>query len=468
MPMVSSFVAGGVTNDTSGTADFQARCDKFETLLKEVGNFIFKEYVPLVLTLGRLYPEYDNVNNSGLAGLAAGACKGYGAGVGNFLSWGAFPSAATGVGATLAIKGAYKLGSSPIVTFNSGKADSGTATTFVQTSLVEHIAHSRYAAYAETGGYNSDTAAAYPGNVSRTKPKRNATVAENKYSWLKAPRLVISGTTYAMEVGPFARLVTNNLYPVDGTGIAAKLDLTGLGMADYMDYVKTAAGNTGLDPAMVDPDIAVALVRASLAEVWIGTTHADAAWLAGKTHQDIVDAYTNTDAVIMGTVTDWIYGLKGGLSTMDRLRGRALEALFIVQLMIGGYSKTTGWPSHGGWIGQLRGATGATYNPKAVPTTPASGFGVSEAPRGGLAHFISIDKGKITKYQCVVPTTWNASPKDSSGNRGAMEQAMIDLPFDDAGAVLKKQDGTTQNVAGGVEALRVAQSFDPCIACAIH
>jgi hydrogenase large subunit len=92
-------------------------------------------------------------------------------------------------------------------------------------------------------------------------------------------------------------------------------------------------------------------------------------------------------------------------------------------------------------------------------------------------HQAKITGGKIVGYQCIVPTTWNGSPKDAAGNRGAMEACMVGIdtgdkvPFSDAGAVFTKQNGSASaagSVQGGVEVMRIAQSFDPCIACAIH
>jgi len=152
--------------------------------------------------------------------------------------------------------------------------------------------------------------------------------------------------------------------------------------------------------------------------------------------------------------------------------------LLLVQLLLGAFDKGTqrfgavgtvdgdaGIPTTG-WIGAAAAvANGASYNQKAAPVNPRSGYGATEAPRGSLSHHVSIDKGRIAAYQCVVPTTWNASPKDALGSlratgdfngRGAMEQAMINAPH--AGVA----------PGPGVEAMRIAQSFDPCIACAVH
>ncbi|MDH5297495.1 MAG: nickel-dependent hydrogenase large subunit [Desulfobulbaceae bacterium] len=87
---------------------------------------------------------------------------------------------------------------------------------------------------------------------------------------------------------------------------------------------------------------------------------------------------------------------------------------------------------------------------------PASGegYGATDASRGALLHYLRIEKHKIARYECVVPTTWNASPKDDLGNPGAMESALI---------------GTKVKIAEEqIEALRIVHSFDPCIACSVH
>jgi hydrogenase large subunit len=83
-----------------------------------------------------------------------------------------------------------------------------------------------------------------------------------------------------------------------------------------------------------------------------------------------------------------------------------------------------------------------------------SGMGLWCAARGALGHWIEIKGGRIARYQAVVPTTWNASPKDDKGRPGPIEQAMI---------------GTTVEDADNPFALaRIVRSFDPCIACAVH
>ena len=86
--------------------------------------------------------------------------------------------------------------------------------------------------------------------------------------------------------------------------------------------------------------------------------------------------------------------------------------------------------------------------------TDVKGVGFGEAPRGALGHWVHIRDTKIENYQCVVPTTWNASPRDSAGNIGAYEAALLGTPM--------------ANAEQPLEILRTIHSFDPCLACSTH
>ena len=88
-----------------------------------------------------------------------------------------------------------------------------------------------------------------------------------------------------------------------------------------------------------------------------------------------------------------------------------------------------------------------------IPKT-ASGYGLTEAPRGALGHWLSIDNHLIKNYQCVVPTTWNCSPRDDKGQPGPVEYAL-------AGTIIEDPEQP-------IEVGRIVRSFDPCIACAVH
>jgi len=95
-----------------------------------------------------------------------------------------------------------------------------------------------------------------------------------------------------------------------------------------------------------------------------------------------------------------------------------------------------------------------TFNPPVFPKGTIEGVGTHEAPRGTLSHWVVIKDGKIDNYQAVVPTTWNASPRDEKGNPGPYEASLLHNPIADPERPL--------------EVLRTVHSFDPCMACACH
>lgn len=103
--------------------------------------------------------------------------------------------------------------------------------------------------------------------------------------------------------------------------------------------------------------------------------------------------------------------------------------------------------------GDTRMFNDSKWNPETWPKE-AKGVGLSEAPRGALAHWIVIKDKKIDNYQLVVPSTWNASPRDTQGQMSAYEAALIGTPI--------------SNPEQPLEVLRTIHSFDPCLACAVH
>lgn len=96
----------------------------------------------------------------------------------------------------------------------------------------------------------------------------------------------------------------------------------------------------------------------------------------------------------------------------------------------------------------------AIYNPPVFPKGEIEGVGFHEAPRGTLSHWVVVENGAIKNYQAVVPTTWNASPRDVKGVPGPYESSLLGNPIADAQHPL--------------EVLRTIHSFDPCMACAVH
>jgi hydrogenase large subunit len=136
-------------------------------------------------------------------------------------------------------------------------------------------------------------------------------------------------------------------------------------------------------------------------------------------------------------------------STLGRTAARGLECRLAVHWLMAEYERL---------VANLRDGITATadtsrWDPASWPAS-AKGFGFTEAPRGSLGHWVHIKDGKIANYQAVVPSTWNASPKDGNGQHGAYEAALLGTPMADP-----KQP---------VEILRTIHSFDPCLACASH
>ena len=103
--------------------------------------------------------------------------------------------------------------------------------------------------------------------------------------------------------------------------------------------------------------------------------------------------------------------------------------------------------------GDLTTANVERWDPDTWPSS-VKGVGFTEAPRGALGHWLKIEDTKIANYQCVVPTTWNGSPRDEQGNIGAFEAALMNTKV--------------ERPEEPVEILRTLHSFDPCLACSTH
>jgi Ni,Fe-hydrogenase I large subunit len=136
-------------------------------------------------------------------------------------------------------------------------------------------------------------------------------------------------------------------------------------------------------------------------------------------------------------------------STLGRTAARGIDCLLVAQQtpkwldeLIGNISK-----------GDYRIHNNESWDPATWPAE-AKGYGFHEAPRGALGHWIKIKDQKILNYQAVVPSTWNASPRDAKGQRGPYEAALVGTPVADVNKPL--------------EILRTIHSFDPCLACAVH
>ncbi|HRC85257.1 MAG TPA: nickel-dependent hydrogenase large subunit, partial [Thermoanaerobaculia bacterium] len=153
--------------------------------------------------------------------------------------------------------------------------------------------------------------------------------------------------------------------------------------------------------------------------------------------------------LVNGTLNQLGVGPAALFSTLGRVAARGIETVVLAEKL-------------DGWLDELadnmgRGELAIHDNSKWDPSTwpkDATGAGFHEAPRGALGHWVHIKDGVIANYQCVVPSTWNAGPRDASGQRGPYEEALVGNPVADP--------------AQPLELLRTLHSFDPCLACGVH
>jgi len=132
-------------------------------------------------------------------------------------------------------------------------------------------------------------------------------------------------------------------------------------------------------------------------------------------------------------------------STLGRILARAVRASMLADLALKHWSLL---------VDNIGRGDLAIINPPEFPLGEQRGFGFHEAPRGALSHWIVIQDGRIKNYQCVVPSTWNAGPRDDRGREGPYEASLVGNPIAEPERPL--------------EVLRTVHSFDPCIACAVH
>jgi hydrogenase large subunit len=163
--------------------------------------------------------------------------------------------------------------------------------------------------------------------------------------------------------------------------------------------------------------------------------------------------YASGQSEIKEAVTEALAALKAGpevlFSTLGRTAARAIESKLAARWGLEFFDQL---------LANIKAGDTRTFNkerwePSTWPSE-ARGVGCSEAPRGALAHWLVIKDKKIENYQLVVPSTWNASPRDGKGQRSAYEASLIGTPVHDPQQPL--------------EIIRTIHSFDPCLACAVH
>lgn len=154
-------------------------------------------------------------------------------------------------------------------------------------------------------------------------------------------------------------------------------------------------------------------------------------------------AYKQKDPATHAVVDNFLTTTGRTLNDLNSCMGRHIARYLELQIVV---------KKCGEWIAALN-PNEPTAHKFDIPKN-AQGEGLVEAPRGALGHWIEIKNHKISRYECIVPTTWNCSPKDDADTFGPMEYAL-------KGTVVADADNP-------IEAARVIRSFDPCLACAVH
>jgi len=331
---------------TSSTAVNAVGLQKVASIIEQIREFVAQVYVPDTLAIASFYKDWFK--------------KGYGEGVGNFMTYGDFATAGTQDPATFLVPRGAILGRDLSHIQEVDLKAEGDIQEFVSHSWYDYEGGKDVGLHP----FQGETKLNYTG----PQPPYANLDTQASYSWIKSPRW----KGHAMETGPLARVL--------------------------MLYAHKHAPT-------------VELVQQSLQQLNLP-----------------VEAL---------------------FSTMGRTAARALEAKLLSDAM----------PQ---WFGSLMSNIHAgdvrTFNEKQWQPSSwpkhAQGVGFMEAPRGSLAHWIVIDDAKITNYQAVVPTTWNAGPRDAAGIEGPYEAALKGHLIHDP-----KQP---------LEILRTVHSFDPCLACAVH
>ncbi len=344
-PHLQTYLVGGMAavvdpNEPGATVN-----DERITLLTELAGkaqaFVEQVYIPDVLAIAGFYKDWF----------------GRGEGLGNFMSYGDYPSG------TLKNTADYFLPRGFILNHDLSKVHP-----IDPLKVTEAVAHSYYnysdGNEAVKHPWNGETNPNYTGPT----PPFELLNVEQKYSWLKSPRY----DGQPVEVGPLSRMLV----------------AYASGHAEVKALVDGALAKLGAPPAAL-------------------------------------------------------------FSTLGRVAARALESQLLSRRLVGWVNQL----SDNMGRGNLKIHNGDMWDPATWPKT-AQGFGFHEAPRGSLGHWIEIEDRKIKNYQAVVPTTWNAGPRDGKGQRGAYEMSLMKTPIADPDKPL--------------EILRTIHSFDPCLACAVH
>jgi len=339
-PNIQNLAVGGVANainlDNMTTINMDVLYG-IKDLFEEVRTFVDQVYLPDVIAIGAMYPEW----------------LGYGAGVTNYL---AVPDLPLNAKATR-----FDL---PGGTIFDGKLDSvkvfnGFTDPYFRDNVSECIAHSWYDGDWTRHPWEEETV-----------PQYTDFQDGGKYSWVKAPRF----QGKPMQVGPLAQVL--------------------IGYASGHQEIR----------------------------------------------QLVDDSLAKAGSIAGAKLTPQVLH-----STLGRHLARAVRARLLADLALKHWDRLATNIGKGDF---------ETYVKPEFPKGEQRGFGFHEAPRGALSHWVVIRDGKIANYQAVVPSTWNAGPRDQQGQMGPYEASLVGNPVADPEHPL--------------EVVRTVHSFDPCLACAVH
>ena len=344
-PHPQTYLVGGMAipvDPSSPNAINPSRIATIRNLAAQGLEFVNKVYIPDLLLVASFYKDWANL----------------GAGPGNYLSFGDFPTNTSGDPSALWLPQGF------ITNRNIGAPPQP----LDHNQIKEYVTRSWYS-YSDGDGngkhpWQGETQANYTGPGFPYEYLDT----DGKYSWLKAPRY----NEAPMEVGPLARML-----------------------------VAYAAGHPRVQQ----------LVNQVLSALNVGP--------------------------------------EALFSTLGRVAARGIETVVIAEQLEPWLNEIQANMESG----NLTIHNGALWDPATWPAE-AVGWGATEAPRGALGHWVQIRNGQIAKYQAVVATAWNGSPRDAQNQRGPWEEALIGTPLVDA--------------ERPVEILRTVHSFDPCMACAVH
>jgi Ni,Fe-hydrogenase I large subunit len=160
--------------------------------------------------------------------------------------------------------------------------------------------------------------------------------------------------------------------------------------------------------------------------------------------------HADTRAMVKEVLDRLEVGPSALFSTLGRTAARGMETVMLARRLSVWYDQL---------VTRIRSGDLATFNgqkwePSSWPKR-CEGYGYLDAPRGALGHWVQIENEKISRYQCVVPSTWNCSPRDAQGQLGPYEASLVD-------------NHPLANPEQPLEVLRTIHSFDPCMSCGVH